>query len=200
MDYNTYNNPGATPYNPITIDDHDDTTSDRITKYLMEIQMDNSTEWLQDTNIHNTFLEQSTSSEHLSDLDSILEEEYRQPPLDIEQQQPQNLTLTQVPLLVSPLLDQNHLHDALYHLLATTPTTPLNDDIIAVYGERRVRIHPCEGKKQQYRVIRYPVDIDEPGLEVTDENSQWISYRDLAHNEQVISPLVFTDISSSGLG
>ena len=85
MDYNTYNNPGATPYNPITIDEsnHDDTTSDTITRYLTQIQMDNITEWLLDANIHNIFLEQSVS-EHLSDLDSILEEQYRQPPLEIE--------------------------------------------------------------------------------------------------------------------
>ena len=60
----------------------------------------------------------------------------------------QNLALTHIPLLVSPLLDQNHLHDALYRLLATTPVTSLNDDIIAVCGERRARIHPYEVKKQ----------------------------------------------------
>jgi hypothetical protein len=126
-------------------DDVKDTSSDIVMKYLTELQMDNIAKWLHDVDIHDIYdlytplsdykepSEQSSDSELISLLD---EDQFLPSSLAIEHPHRQNLLLIHVPFLVSPLLDQNHLRDALYWLMAITPASVLNDDVIGIYGER----------------------------------------------------------------
>jgi hypothetical protein len=94
-----------------------------------------------------------------------------------------------IPLLVSPLLDQNHLRDALYRLMTMTPATTFNDDIIGVYGKRYIDIGIPAELQEQYQVIRYPINIDEPQLQLSENNTDWINVSDLTHNDHLVAML-----------
>jgi hypothetical protein len=121
-----------------------------------------------------------------------------------------------VPLMLPAGIDQQKVKEALYRLMADAPpaedassdddntlpdtlsevptddTDPIttNDNIVAICGRRRLRVYikgKYQGRKCQYRVLHYPVNVDYPDLRITAANSEWVTRSDLLHNKYIVA-------------
>jgi hypothetical protein len=209
--FNTHN-AGSTPYNPIIIDDasSNEASHAQVRRYLSGAVLENMEDWIRSVQSSSTpvynpdnWPQYPPSEEYLNAEPSTLsvDMEHEVPlmlPAGIDQQRVKETLyrlMADAPPEDAPSAVYSADDDTLLDALSNAPSDdadPIttNDNIIAICGKRRLCIYikgKYQGRKCQYRVLRYPVNVYDPDLKVTAANSEWITRCDLLHNKYIMT-------------